>query len=83
MQAADLTPFSEHRMALVNVWAVGICTVLFLTVAIGSCASRSCCSALYHPSIALVSPFLMTTRAPEQSRCVGLQVRSVWRCGAG
>ncbi|KAK9831399.1 hypothetical protein WJX81_001186 [Elliptochloris bilobata] len=36
--AADLTPFSEERMALVNLWAVVLCTVLFLTVAIGSYA---------------------------------------------
>jgi len=35
-QAEDLTPFSEHRMARVNAWAVLLCTVLFLTVAIGS-----------------------------------------------
>jgi hypothetical protein len=40
-QAEDLTPFSEHRMALVNVWAVILCTVLFLTVAIGSCGPHS------------------------------------------
>ena len=39
MQAADLTPFSEQRMARVNLWAVALCTALFLTVAIGSCAA--------------------------------------------
>ena len=39
LQAADLTPFSEKRMARVNLWAVALCTVLFLTVAIGSCAA--------------------------------------------
>ena len=38
LQAADLTPFSEQRMARVNLWAVALCTVLFLTVAIGSYA---------------------------------------------
>ena len=42
LQAADLAPFSEQRMARVNLWAVALCTVLFLTVAIGSCAALVC-----------------------------------------
>ena len=46
MQAADLAPFSEHRMALVNIWAVAVCTLLFLAVAIGSCAASLCSLAL-------------------------------------